>query len=62
MGATFHERAHETESLTLLSAGDAVLGFVITKMLFDKYQEQEGCDVSARRSLTESLTLLFAGS
>ena len=37
--------------------GDAVLGFVITKMLFDKYQEQEGFLTKARTKLVRGTTL-----
>jgi ribonuclease-3 len=48
-----------TESFeTLEFMGDSVLGFIITKMLFDKYeQEQEGFLTKARTKLVRGATL-----
>ena len=53
------EYEHLTESFeTLEFMGDSVLGFVITKFLFDKYEEkQEGFLTKARTKLVRSETL-----
>jgi ribonuclease-3 len=57
--SSMKEYEHLTESFeTLEFMGDSVLGFIITKFLFDRYEErQEGFLTKARTKLVRSETL-----